>query len=155
MSETIFDVQTKIKEYAEKLKQLNGPDDKRIKKRVLQKLGPLKKKLEELQTLASSSNSSEPTRMKTNEGSNAVKQFSSSQASMKLKFLNKELAQYALNKQLKLCRKKFNWGRNRGLQLNVHSYANLLNAYVRCGEIQGELLYSICTIVTTNSFILY
>ena len=106
------------------------------------KLGPLKKKLEELQAQASSqsNSSSEVTRqVKTNEGNNAVKQFSSSQASMKLKFLNKELAQYALNKQLKLCRKKFNWGRNRGLHLNVHSYANLLNAYVRCGEIQGKM----------------
>lgn len=135
MSETTFDVQSKINEYAEKLKYLNGPDDKRIKKRVLQKLGPLKKKLEELEKLANSINSSGLTEVK---GSNTIKQFSSSQASMKLKFLNKELSQYAMNKQLKLCRKKFNWGRNRGLSLNVHSYANLLNAYVRCGEIHGK-----------------
>ena len=134
MSADIQEVQSKINSYVEKLGSLQA-DDKRIKKRILQNLGKLKKKLEELQ---SSNVSSEVTSVENVD----VKQFTPAQASMKLKLLNKELAQYAKKKQLNLCKKRFNWGRKRNLPLNVHSYANLLNTFVRCGKVSGKFITS-------------
>ena len=133
------EIESKIEEYAAKLNNLSN-DDKRVKKRVLQQLGKLKKQLNEVD------NNKEITIYSPLQSSNTDSNGSSTlltkgHAKMKLKLLNKELAQLAKKKQLKLAIKRFNWGVNKGLPVNVHTYSNLLNAYVRCGDIVGMLQY--------------
>ncbi|KAJ1430057.1 hypothetical protein B484DRAFT_328647, partial [Ochromonadaceae sp. CCMP2298] len=51
--------------------------------------------------------------------------------------MNKDLADLAQKKQLKLAVKKFEWGVRKGLRVDVHSYSNLLNAHVRCNDLAG------------------
>eukprot|EP00605_Chrysophyceae_sp_TOSAG23-4_P002530 GSChrysophyteH1.ASY1.ANO1.2795.1 assembled CDS len=61
------------------------------------------------------------------------------QLKMKLKLLNKELAGYSSRKQLTEARKRFNGGLRRGLQPDVHTFSNLINCYVRCGDTLGAM----------------
>lgn len=63
--------------------------------------------------------------------------YSKEERKLKLRLLNKVLSEYAQKKQLRLAVKKVAWGRRKGIKLDVHSYANLINAYVRCGDIAG------------------
>jgi hypothetical protein len=121
------EIESKIAEYASKLSTLNGDSDKRIKKRVLQTLGKLKKKLLEVKEL---DNIQKP---------NASKVLTSHQAKAKVKLLNQELYSFAMKKQLKLAKKRFNWAEKKGLPLDIHTYGNMINAYVRCNEISGKL----------------
>jgi len=72
--------------------------------------------------------------------SESTQQYTPSQAKMKLKLLHKELAQYAQKKLLNVAVKKFQWAIRKGLPVNIHTYANMLNAYVRCGDMEGDLL---------------
>lgn len=141
------EVERKIAEYAAKLENLNGPDDKRIKKRVLQALGKLKKELASLDLDNANTDTgetgegegddnetagtAEPT-----EGKNLL---SRKHLKAKLKMLNKELADYAQKKQLKTAIKRFSWGVRKGMEPDKHTYANLLNCYVRCGDLEGAL----------------
>eukprot|EP00039_Didymoeca_costata_P012440 m.179863 g.179863 ORF g.179863 m.179863 type:complete len:708 (+) comp15482_c0_seq2:24-2147(+) len=50
--------------------------------------------------------------------------------------LNRQLASLAQRKQLKEARKVFNRGKKQGL-VDIHSYTNFLNAFVRCGDADG------------------
>ena len=72
--------------------------------------------------------------------SESTQQYTPSQAKMKLKLLHKELAQYAQKKLLNVAVKKFQWAIRKGLPVNIHTYANMLNAYVRCGDMEGDHL---------------
>ena len=157
------EIEAKIAEYAAKLAQLDGPESKRVKKRVLQALGKLKKQLlecgggggvvkhESSSSAVSSSSSAEDaasTRQddqdNDNDNSNSSsthqqQQLTRKQLKSKLKLLNKELAEYAQKKQLKLAKKRFNWGLKKGMEPDKHTFANMINCYVRCGDMNGAL----------------
>ena len=139
------EIERKIAEYAHKLENLNGPDDKRIKKRILQALGKLKKQL-----ASESSATSVDARGDDEEGGEGEVDekmnlkpveivLSRKHLKAKLKLLNKELADCAKKKQLKTAVKRFNWGVRKGMEPDKHTYANLLNCYVRCGDLDGAL----------------
>ena len=129
------EIESKIAEYAAKLNNLSN-EDKRVKKRVLQQLGKLKKQLNEIENNTEITINS-PSQSQNADSNGSSTSLTKGHAKMKLKLLNKELAQLAKKKQLKLAIKRFNWGVNKGLPVNVHTYSNLLNAYVRCGDIDG------------------
>jgi pentatricopeptide repeat protein len=62
------------------------------------------------------------------------------QQKMKVKLLNKELAELAKSKQLKAGLKLFHTQiQKRGLMPDAHTYANLINLYVRCGDVDGAM----------------
>jgi pentatricopeptide repeat protein len=135
----------KIAEYVAKLETLNGPEDKRVKKRVLAALGKLKKELLGLDSLPSNSTSDGERGNSSVENENVAAGkaddvvLSRKQLKVKLKFLNKELADFAQKKQLKLAVKRFSWGVRKGMEPDKHTYANLINCYVRCGDLDGAL----------------
>ena len=152
------EIETKIAEYAVKLAQLDGPESKRVKKRVLQALGKLKKQLLECggsgtpshesasSAISSSAGAAASTGQddKNNEDSSNSSsanqhQLTRKQLKSKLKLLNKELAEYAQKKQLKLAKKRFNWGLKKGMEPDKHTFANMINCYVRCGDMVGAL----------------
>lgn len=142
------DIERKIAEYADKLKSLNGPDDKRIKKRVLAALGKLKKELVGLdnsvdsgaaESAAVNHNGSTEVVKATEAIKNTETTLTRKQLKAKLKLLNKELADYAQKKQLKVATKRFAWGVRKGMEPDKHTYANLLNCHVRCGDLDGAL----------------
>lgn len=147
------ELKKKISEYGLKLEQLTGPEDKRVKKRVLQALGKLKKQLSGLGS-ANDIDEDVETEGSLDDGENSIqkkqKQLNTSpavpeitltrkQLKAKLKLLNKELAEYAQKKQLKLAVKRYNWGVKKGMEPDKHTFANLMNAYVRCGDLDGAL----------------
>ena len=142
------DIERKIAEYADKLKSLNGPDDKRIKKRVLAALGKLKKELAGLdssvdsgaaESVAVNHSGSAEVVNATEATKNTETTLTRKQLKAKLKLLNKELADYAQKKQLKVATKRFSWGVRKGMEPDKHTYANLLNCHVRCGDLDGAL----------------
>lgn len=139
------DTERKISEYVAKLETLNGPEDKRVKKRVLAALGKLKKELLSLDSLSSNATSDGEKGNSSVENENVAKGktddvvLSRKQLKVKLKFLNKELADFAQKKQLKLATKRFSWGVRKGMEPDKHTYANLINCYVRCGDLDGAL----------------
>jgi pentatricopeptide repeat protein len=153
MNKMRLEVEGKISVYAAKLEQLIGPNDQRVKKRVLQALGKLKKQLAEV----SSSNdilvdkdgcehkapvSSEVDAQRENLSGESVPVLailSRKQLKAKLKLLNRELAECAQKKQLKIAIKRFSWGVRKGMEPDKHTYANLMNCYVRCGDLEGAL----------------
>jgi len=64
-------------------------------------------------------------------------QFTPKQLKMKLKLLNKELATFALKKQLVEAKKRLQAGIRKGMKPDVHTFSNLINCYVRCGDVAG------------------
>lgn len=60
---------------------------------------------------------------------------------VKVKLLNQELSSFAQKKQLKMAIKRFNWGLKKGFGelYDVHTYTNFLNAFVRCGDLDGAM----------------
>lgn len=115
------EIEHKIKALGDRLTVLDKPEDKRIRKRILQQLGKLKKELAALpeQPVAQPA------------------QFSKKEGKLKVKLLNAELAELAVKKNLKQAKSAVNRALKKGLKLNIHSYSNLLNVYVRCSEIAG------------------
>lgn len=134
------EIERKIFEYATKLEQLNGPDDKRVKKRVLQALGKLKKSLLSLDTDGGGGGDNSDEIEGTSAQPSTDNILSRKQLKAKLKLLNKELGEYAQKKQLKTAVKRFSWGVRKGMEPDKHTYANLMNCYVRCGDLNGALL---------------
>ena len=139
------DTERKISEYVAKLETLNRPEDKRVKKRVLAALGKLKKELIGLESETSSATSIDGSGNSSVENENVAPGktdevvLTRKQLKVKLKFLNKELADFAQKKQLKLATKRFSWGVRKGMEPDKHTYANLINCYVRCGDLDGAL----------------
>lgn len=138
------EIDRKIADYAAKLETLEGPENKRVKKRVLAALGRLKKEL----SLTLSSNTTENShgggenldaKSSELEERNTEGTLSRKHLKGKLKLLNKELADYAQKKQLKTAIKRFTWGVRKGMEPDKHTYANLLNCYIRCGDLDGAL----------------
>ena len=142
------EIERKISEYAVRLVDLNGPDDKRVKKRILQALGKLKKQLASLDSSSVNCSVAEEDD-EANDNADTLDEsidlkatdvvLSRKHLKAKLKLLNKELADYAQKKQLKLAVKRFSWGVRKGMEPDKHTYANLLNCYVRCGDLDGAL----------------
>ena len=138
------EIERKIADYAAKLLTLEGPENKRVKKRVLAALGKLKKELTLILSLNVSEKSHGNNELVDNSPSeiderNTDGTLSRKHLKGKLKLLNKELADYAQKKQLKTAIKRFNWGVRKGMEPDKHTYANLLNCYVRCGDLEGAL----------------
>lgn len=115
------EIEHKIKALGDRLAVLDKPEDKRIRKRILQQLGKLKKELAALPE--------QPVVQPA--------QFSKKEGKLKVKLLNAELAELAVKKNLKQAKSAVNRALKKGLKLNIHSYSNLLNVYVRCSEIAG------------------
>ena len=100
----VDDLKSRIAEQAERLTNLPTADDnRRIRKRILQNLGKLKKQLE---AAVESSDQSTPVG---SDSTQSVAPLSNKKAKLKLKIINGEIAEYALKKQLKLARKRFDW----------------------------------------------
>lgn len=151
-----MDINAQILDYAEKLK---SPEiTPRIKKRILQKLGKLKKQLADGPDAGSVEQGAEesdddkqlPKKMKvdpssllkekTNTNSSKAASTNDHQVTKKerktlLHLLNKDLASFAVKKQAdkaKLAVKQF---QKKGQQLDTLAYSNLINVFVRCNEI--------------------
>jgi pentatricopeptide repeat protein len=192
------DIEEKIAQYSKKLDDINNGifvnDDetqgngKRIKKRVLQHIGKLKKQLillenntggnninqsnndagikrkhsdnnddnsnnKKILIVENNDNDVEDNRnnnQKDNEQDNIEQEIDSSETynrmsrkkmKVKVKLLNQELSSYAQKKHMKLAIKRFNWGLKKGFGelYDVHTYTNFLNAYVRCGDLDGAM----------------
>lgn len=144
--ERLIAVRTSIAESAKRLDDLGEGDElsKRVKKRILQKLGKLKKELIELEQTVS--NEDEPVVGEKRHfepevvGDVAAEDgpaFSKEERKLKLRLLNKDLAEFAQKKQLSFAKKRFEWGIRKGIKVDVHSYTNLINAYVRCSDLNG------------------
>jgi hypothetical protein len=102
------DIQSRIDELGRRLADISA-DDKRIKKRILHKLGKLKKDLlliDETQITTGSSK---------NENDEKVI-WTKKQCKLKLKIANSDLAELAQKKQLKAAQKKFRWCLSKGLK---------------------------------------
>ena len=170
------EIKAKIASYAEKL---GGELTPRVKKRVLQSLGKLKKQLKEVEDKAGQQNQGneddedddidgadarkkirveEPT-SHPDIGADGVVTGNRKKWKAKIKLLNMELATLAQKKQLKLAKKRFNWGINKGIHefYDVHTYTNLLNCYVRCKDLVGatQLLNRMIEVGVTPNVVTY
>lgn len=144
-----------IAENGKRLDEIKASGDeasKRIKKRLTQKLGKLKKDLADLTGSDSANASSDAPSLgkrkadgddggDDEEGAD-VKEVSAAPMSkeerkVKLRLLNKDLAEFAQKKQLTFARKRFEQAVRKDLKVDVHSYTNLINAYVRCSDLEG------------------
>ena len=143
---TVNELKERIQHHASRLEKLQGEENKRIKKRVLATLGKLKKELQSLQEEEKElmekevEGGSQKRKLPPQEEDSAL---NSSQLVPKKKLKNKvnminnELKELGQKKCLNLAVKKFKWAKKKGLPLNIHSYTNLLNAYVRCAEMDA------------------
>lgn len=172
------EIREKIAAYASKLQ---GELTPRVKKRVLQSLGKLKKQLKEAEesgniTVDADAGDEEDddavddgnTRKKPKvEGQAGRPEIGPDGAIIgnrkkwkaKIKLLNMELANLAQKKQLKMAKKRFNWGINKGIHefYDVHTYTNLLNCYVRCKDLEGatQLLNRMIEVGVTPNVVTY
>jgi hypothetical protein len=104
------DLENRIQELGDRLSSL-GTEDKRIKKRILQQLGKLKK---ELASVGENTGTEEVEGAEEKpEGSQA---WTKKQCKLKLKIANSDLAELAQKKQLKAAQKKFQWCVKKGLK---------------------------------------
>jgi pentatricopeptide repeat protein len=133
-------IEASIADYAKRLAEISQGDEqsKRVKKRILQKLGKLKKDL-----AAVGGNSAPADSTETHSGSNDIETkddapiLSKEERKLKLRLLNKDLSEFAQKKQLTLAKKRFEQAIRKGIKVDVHSYTNLINAYVRCSDLRG------------------
>jgi pentatricopeptide repeat protein len=133
-------IEASIADYAKRLAEISQGDEqsKRVKKRILQKLGKLKKDLAAVSGNSAPADSTEP-----HSGSNDIETkddapiLSKEERKLKLRLLNKDLSEFAQKKQLTLAKKRFEQAIRKGIKVDVHSYTNLINAYVRCSDLRG------------------
>jgi pentatricopeptide repeat protein len=133
-------VEASIADYAKRLAEISQGDEqsKRVKKRILQKLGKLKKDL-----AAVGGNSAPEESTEAHSGSKDIEAkddapvLSKEERKLKLRLLNKDLSEFAQKKQLTLAKKRFEQAIRKGIKVDVHSYTNLINAYVRCSDLRG------------------
>jgi pentatricopeptide repeat protein len=170
------ELKNRIQELGDRLSALNS-EDKRIKKRILQKLGKLKKELITAEENGEGGGGGDEEGQATGEEkTEGNPSWTKKQSKLKLKIANSDLAELAQKKQLKAAQKKFQWCVKKGLKpgesltnyciasaslslphcsllllccvlccavsaavasVDVHTYTNLLNAYVRCKEMEG------------------
>jgi pentatricopeptide repeat protein len=141
-----MNVDEQIKEYAT---QLNEKITPRQKKRILQKLGKLKKCL-------SSPGATDSNPIKKSRQENGVKDISESEhletdrdrnhsithkeKKTFLHLLNKDLSSFALKKQADKARLAVKQALKKGVELDVLTYTNLINVFIRCGDISRAQL---------------
>jgi pentatricopeptide repeat protein len=131
------ELSAKIAAYAARLPQLVTPEEKRIRKRVLQSIGKLKRKLSEIQNPAQSrldELTSSPSK-RFREGNAVI--FSKKGGKAKLRLLNSELADLAKRKLAIAAKKKLSYAIKRGIPVSVHSFSNVINAFVRCEDMEN------------------
>ena len=138
-------IKGKIAEYAYKL---NCPDENlssRKRKRILQHLGKLQKQLKLEPQISSAkeviydNTSIEPTVSDEITEPKIVDEFgggSKKRKKMKMKLINKEIAEFAKRKQLNHATRKFKYALKHGLSPDVHTFTNMINACVRCHELK-------------------
>mmetsp|Transcript_38751 Transcript_38751/g.77175 ORF Transcript_38751/g.77175 Transcript_38751/m.77175 type:complete len:923 (-) Transcript_38751:50-2818(-) len=136
-------IEASIAENAKRLSDLDGGDEmsKRVKKRILQKLGKLKKDLAAISNdkpieIDNSNVKSSVVGVQDGKGAESIV-LSKEERKLKLRLLNKDLADFAQKKQLTIAKKRFEQGIRKGIKVDVHTYTNLINAYVRCSDMQG------------------
>jgi pentatricopeptide repeat protein len=134
-------IEASIADYAKRLAEISQGDEqsKRVKKRILQKLGKLKKDLAAV--VGGNSAPEESTEAhsgcKDIEAKDDAPVLSKEERKLKLRLLNKDLSEFAQKKQLTLAKKRFEQAIRKGIKVDVHSYTNLINAYVRCSDLRG------------------
>ena len=139
----VSEIEDQIKYYAGRLAEVpNGESEdssKRIRKRINQRLGKLKKELAALQENGVRKIAPVDDRL-SNDTSSRSQQGqqppSRKELKLKLRILNQELSDCAQKKNLKFAKKRFNWALKRGLP-DVHTYTNMINVHARCQDIQG------------------
>jgi pentatricopeptide repeat protein len=133
-------IEASIADYAKRLSEISQGDEqsKRVKKRILQKLGKLKKDLAALGGNSAPEESTEAhSGSKDTETKDDAPVLSKEERKLKLRLLNKDLSEFAQKKQLTLAKKRFEQAIRKGIKVDVHSYTNLINAYVRCSDLRG------------------
>ena len=130
----------KIERQVLRLSELTGPQDKRIKKRILQSIGKLKRKLEvegsaesKVEILPEESGGVKRLRVEQDGG------LSKKHKKAKLKLLNDEIATLARKKMPAVAQKRISAAIRKGIPADIHTYTNLMNAYVRCDDIDKAL----------------
>lgn len=136
-----------------------GEVSRRARKRIFQAIGKLKKRLDELHgkeeienqeeqhvdTPSDSESEGNSKRRKTDSSdcddtnarptADSAKSIPRKVLKARLKLLNDELSSLARNKQAKKAEKRIELAIRKGIPVDVHSYTNLINAHVRCGNI--------------------
>eukprot|EP01041_Mallomonas_annulata_P011118 gene11118-23231_t len=153
MQSKIEQLNQQIDIQSKRLESLSGTENQRIRKRIFQNIGKLKKDL----VAATQSQLNSNTNINTNspnENSSDSKfesksqedpisatelQLTRKQQKGKMKHINAEIAELAQKKQLKLALKTFQRSQRKGLPADVHTYTNLLNAFVRCDDHKGAM----------------
>jgi pentatricopeptide repeat protein len=157
------DIEKQISEYAARLAGLTGVQDKRVKKRVLQAIGKLKRKLSGIREAAvgedecsedgdgpaakrSRPPSATPLDATSSSSISGLPEMSRKHMKAKLKLLNDELAKLSRKKMPAAALKRLNAAFRKGIIADVHSYTNVLHAYIRCDDIPGaENVLSVMT----------
>jgi pentatricopeptide repeat protein len=131
-----------------RLATLNAPEDKRVRKRLLQAVGKINKQLKALEessrgaAAAAASGGGVSASGALTKGEKRQRHRTESKARKKLKtalyHLNVQLAQFAKQKQLDKARKCFGRAQQRGVADAV-SFTNMINAHVRCADVAGAL----------------
>lgn len=119
------EIERKIQEYVVKL-QDEAYLTPRIKKRIWAKLGSLKKQLETEANV-------EPVVLAVVEPQVPL---SKKERKAKLHLLNKDLSSFAVQKLANRARSAVKALESKGIELDVSTYTNLINVYVRCDEIE-------------------
>ena len=128
-----------------RLTTLTAPEDKRVRKRLLQAVGKLNRQLEALDSVdaaaAAAPGTAAPAAPLT-KGEKRQRARAKSKQRKKRKsaiyHLNSQLAQFAKQKQLDKARQCFKRAQQRGIADAV-SFTNMINANVRCADVAGAL----------------
>ena len=136
-----------IAESGKRLTEISQGDDlsKRTRKRILQRLGKLKKDLAAISGNSAMDTPSENIEQADFETNDTIPEVatptqSKEERKLKLRLLNKDLAEFAQKKQLSLAKKRFEQGVRKGIKPDVHTFTNLVNAHVRCSDLFGAEL---------------
>ena len=129
--------------------ELEGPENKRKRKRLMIKISSIKKQLavggndaaevttkKVISQVQTTSTDNDP---KNSQGTrHERKKTSRKKLKKKTMHLNKELKDLAQRKQLKRAMSVFSKGERKGL-VDVHSYTNMINAFIRCSKLNLAL----------------
>ena len=130
------DLSAKIAAYAARLSQLDTPKDKRVRKRVLQSIGKLKRKLSDLHDEIEDSAQLDLLPCKIRRRDDTIK-LSKKAGKAKLRLLNTELAALAKRKLAATAKKKLSYAMKKGIPVSVHSFSNVINAFARCEDMEN------------------
>ena len=130
----------KMDDYCRRLSELTSPDDKRVRKRIFQAIGKLKRKMSialDDQELTSDRKLSDEPPAKRLKSESSVLKISKKHMKAKLKLLNDELNSYARKKMPHAAQKCLEVAIKKGINPDVHAYTNIINAFVRCDDMNG------------------